>query len=109
MGLTGNCAADLDEADGAGVDVNCASVDPDEVCAGVDEVCAGECVDEVCTIITGTSGLSGSSRSSSIISCSTSSASSLFLKASRIVTSCSNLGRDPLLLTSAKSMSPGHH
>ena len=44
MGLTGGCVADLDAADGAGVDVNC----------------AGACVDEVCTII-GTSGLSGPS------------------------------------------------
>lgn len=110
--------------DCTGVDVNCEGVDLADVCAGVDDDCTGADnvwvgVDEVCAVEAdahcwiGMTGLlaSGSLSSSSIVSAWSSwlAASLLFLNASRIARSCSNLGRDLLLLMSAKAISTGHH
>ena len=64
---------------------------------GVDEVCAVE-ADVHCGV-----GMTGLPASGSL------SSSLLFLNASRIARSCSNLGRDLLLLMSAKAISTGLH
>ena len=109
--------------DCAGVDVNCVGVDLDDVCAGADDDCSGVDnvwvgLDEVCAVEDvdcgiGMTGLpaSGSLSSSSIVSSWSSwlAASLLFLKNSRIARSCFKLGRDLLLLMSAKAISTGHH
>ena len=115
-----NCAH-VDE-DCAGVDVNCVGVDLDDVCAGVDDDCTGVDnvwvgVGEVCAVEDvhygiGMTGLlaSGSLSSSSTVSSWSSwlPASWPYLNASIIARSCSNLGRDLLLLMSAKAISTGH-
>ena len=115
-----NCA--YVNEDCVGVDVNCLGVDLDDVCAGADDDCTGVDnvwvgLDEVCAVEDvdcgiGMTGLpaSGLLSSSSIVSSWSSwlAASLLFLNASRIARSSSNLGRDLLLLMSAKAISTCH-